>query len=170
MQTNHGPPQLLCISKLEKPSICSQHWCLSWKRSLQAPWKKKNQKWFHAASSLEKLVKLWDIAGEFLTPAEFATAMALGKEYLLTYKWLHSWSLEKDRKFICHCCKTSHFHPPCDELQVWKPQKTMVFSEGKTMLDTSLRCVTTFSFGVSSTKLTTKWCPKYRLTSPFSFD
>ena len=22
----------------------------------------------------------------------------------------------KGQEFICHCCKTSHFHPPCDEL------------------------------------------------------
>ena len=57
--------------------------------------KEEESKMIHAASSLEKLVKLWDIAGEFLTPAEFAKAMALRKEFLLTYKWLHSWSLER---------------------------------------------------------------------------
>ena len=50
----------------------------------------------------------------------------------------------KGQEFICHCGKTSHFHPPCDELQVWKPQKPIGVSEGRTMLDTSPRCATAF--------------------------
>ena len=59
--------------------------------------KKEEAKMISAASSLEKLVALWDQAGNFLTPAEFGKALALGKGFLLDYKWLSAWSLEKDR-------------------------------------------------------------------------
>ena len=50
-----------------------------------------------AASSLEKLVALWDEAGMFLTAEELGKAQALGKEFLLSYKFLNAWSLEKNR-------------------------------------------------------------------------
>ena len=59
--------------------------------------KEEEQKMIHAASSLEKLVKLVDSAGDFLTHGEYGAAFTLGKGFLLAYKWLNSWSLEKDR-------------------------------------------------------------------------
>ena len=88
--------------------------------------KEEESKMIHAASSLEKLVKLLDAAGEFLTPAEFATARVFADIQMASFL-----VFGKEQEFICHCCKTSHFHPPCDELQVWKPQKTMVFPRGR---------------------------------------
>ena len=50
------------------------------------------------AESLEKLVKLWDDAGAFLTAQEYAKSLGLASTFLAKYHWLHLWSLEKDRK------------------------------------------------------------------------
>ena len=71
--------------------------------------KEEEQNMIHAASSLEKLVKLWDTAGDFLTPGEFGKAFTLGKEFLLAYKWLNSWSLEKDRNSFAIVAKHHTF-------------------------------------------------------------
>ena len=108
--------------------------------------KEEEQKMIHAASSLEKLVKLWDTAGDFLTPGEFT----LGKEFLLAYKWLNSWSLEKDRNSIAIVAK----HHTFLHLLSLETQKNNGVSGVRIMWDTSLRCATKLS-------------PKYRLLVHF---
>ena len=117
--------------------------------------KEEESKMIHAASSLEKLVKLWDIAGEFLTPAEFATAMALGKEYLLTYKWLHSWSLEKDRNSFAIVAKHRTFIHLVMNCKFGNPKRQWCF-RGEDYVGHISKMCHNISFGVSSTKLTTK--------------
>jgi len=50
-----------------------------------------------AATSLEKLVQLWDTAGIIPTPAEYQQSLDLADDFLKRYEWLNKWSLEKDR-------------------------------------------------------------------------
>ena len=50
-----------------------------------------------AATSLEKLVLLWDEIGTFPTPAEYEQGLHLANAFLQSYDWLNKWSLEKDR-------------------------------------------------------------------------
>ena len=128
--------------------------------------KEEESKMIHAASSLEKLVKLWDTAGEFLTPAEFETAMALGKEFLLTYKWLHSWSLEKDRNSFAIVAKHHTFIHLVMNCKFGNPKRQWCF-RGEDYVGHISKMCHSISFGVSSTKLTTKLCPKYRLLVHF---
>ena len=47
--------------------------------------REEERKMISAATSLEKLVALWDEAGTFLSPSQFAKCLALGKEFLLAY-------------------------------------------------------------------------------------
>ena len=128
--------------------------------------KEEESKMIHEASSLEKLVKLWDIAGELLTPAEFATAMALGKEFLLTYKWLHSWPLEKDRNSFAIVAKHHTFIHLVMNCKFGNPKRQWCF-RGEDYVGHISKMCHSISFGVSSTKLTTKLCPEYRLLVHF---
>ena len=50
-----------------------------------------------AATSLEKLVLLWDEIGTFPTPAEYEQGLHLANAFLQSYDWLNKWTLEKDR-------------------------------------------------------------------------
>ena len=59
--------------------------------------KEEGQNMISAAKSLEKPVALWDAASTFLTSSGVKKAMDIGKEFLLAYKWLTAWSLEKGR-------------------------------------------------------------------------
>ena len=71
--------------------------------------REEERKMISAATSLEKLVALWDEAGTFLSPSQFAKCLALGKEFLLAYKWLNSWSLEKGRNSFAIIAKHHTF-------------------------------------------------------------
>ena len=162
MQTNHGPPQLLCISKLEKPSICSQHWCQSWKRFLQAPWKKKNQKWFMQPP----VWKSWWSCGALLVSS------------LPLQSLQQQWLLEKGFCWHTNGCipglwKRTGIHLPLLQnitlsSTLWwiaslETPKDNGVSEGNTMLDTSLRCVTAFLL-VSAPP---SWQPNYALNTGY---
>ena len=90
--------------------------------------KEEEQKMIHAASSLEKLVRLWDTAGDFLTPGEFGKANNYSwKRVFAGIQMAQLLVFGKGQEFICHCCKAPHFPPLANEQQVWKPKKTMVF-------------------------------------------
>ena len=62
-----------------------------------------------AASSLEKLVSIWDQGDTFLSPSEIAKTLALGKGFLDSYKWLN-W----DRKL--HSCNWDRKSEPSEEI------------------------------------------------------
>ena len=129
--------------------------------------KEEEQKMIHAASCLEKLVKLWDTAGDFLAPREFGKAFTLGKEFLLAYKWLNSWSLEKDRNSFAIVAKHHTFLHLLMNSKFGTPKKQWCFRGGDYLGHISKMCHSC-SFGVSSTKLTTKLSPKYKLLVHFT--
>ena len=78
-----------------------------------------------AASSLEKLVAIWDQGDTFLSPSEIAKTLALGKGFLDSYKWLNERSLEKGRNSF-HIVATPHIHPFVVEFKVPQPKGAMV--------------------------------------------
>ena len=115
-----------------------------------------------AAKSLEKLVALWDEAETFLTPSQFAQSMALGKEFLLSYKWLNSWSLEKDRNSFAIVIKHHTFIHLLLNSKYMNPRRQWCF-RGEDFVGHVSKMAHSISFGVSSTKISTKLCPKYRI-------
>ena len=124
------------------------------------------QKMLTAASSLEKLVQLWCDAGTFLTPREFAKAMTLGKEFLDAYKWLNAWSLEKGRNSFAIVAKHHTFIHMLWNSKFMNPTKHWCFL-GEDYVGHISKLAHSVSFGVSSTRLTLKICPKYRVLVHF---
>ena len=124
------------------------------------------QKMLTAASSLEKLVQLWCDAGTFLTPREFAKAMTLGTEFLDAYKWLNAWSLEKGRNSFAIVAKHHTFIHMLWNSKFMNPTKHWCFL-GEDYVGHISKLAHSVSFGVSSTRLTLKICPKYRVLVHF---
>ena len=124
--------------------------------------KEEEKKMLSAAKSLEKLVALWDEAGKFLTPAEFSKGMALGKEFLLAYKWLNAWSLEKGRHSFAIVVKQDTFIHLLWNSKFLNPKRHWNF-KGEDFVGRISRMAHSISFGVSSTRVSSKLCIKYRL-------
>ena len=124
--------------------------------------REEERKMISAAKSLEKLVALWDEAETFLTPSQFAKSMALGKEFLLSYKWLNSWSLEKDRNSFAIVIKHHTFIHLLLNSKYMNPRRQWCF-RGEDFVGHVSKMAHSISFGVSSTKISTKLCPKYRI-------
>ena len=164
MQTSHGLPKHPWTSKLEKPSTSCQQLCQSWKSSLAQAciWGKKKEKW----SLQPRAWKSWWLCGmkqrHFLTPSQFAKSMALGKEFLLSYKWLNSWSLEKDRNSFAIVIKHHTFIHLLLNSKYMNPRRQWCF-RGEDFVGHVSKMAHSISFGVSSTKISTKLCPKSRI-------
>ena len=122
----------------------------------------EQEKMLAAASSLEKLVALWDAADTFLTPAEFGKAHELGKEFLLSYKWLHSWGLEKKRNSFGIVAKHHSFMHLLENSRYLNPTRHWNF-RGEDFVGHISRMCHSISFGVSSTRVSFKLCQKYRV-------
>ena len=91
----------------------------------------------NAATSLKKLVQLWDDIGLCHTPAEYEEILSLGGSFLKSYAWLNAWSLEKDRMSFHVVAKHHSFLH-----LLWNHSVSM---------------------GVSPTKLSSKVVGKYRI-------
>ena len=128
--------------------------------------KEEEQKMISAAKSLEKLVALWDAASTFLTSSEVEKAMNLGKEFLLAYKWLHAWSLEKGRNSFSTVNKFHTFIHMWMGCKFTNPKKQWCF-KGEDYVGHISKMAHSISFGVSSTRISNKLCPKYRVLQHF---
>ena len=128
--------------------------------------KEEEQKMISAAKSLEKLVALWDAASTFLTSSEVEKAMNLGKEFLLAYKWLHAWSLEKGRNSFSIVNKFHTFIHMWMGCKFMNPKKQWCF-KGEDYVGHISKMAHSISFGVSSTRISNKICPKYRVLQHF---
>ena len=119
-----------------------------------------------AASSLEKLVSLWDAADLFLTEEQFAQSLTLGKEFLDSYKWLNSWSLEKGRNSFGIVAKFHTFIHLLWNCQFANPRGHWNF-RGEDFVGHMSKMAHSVSFGVSSCKISQKLAQKYRLLVHF---
>lgn len=119
-------------------------------------------KMLQAASSLEKLVSLWCGAESFLSTQQFNKSMALGKEFLVAYQWLNEWSLEKGRNSFAIVAKHHTFIHLLWNSKFMNPTRHWCFL-GEDYVGHMSKLAHSVSFGVSSTKLTTKISPKYRV-------
>ena len=126
----------------------------------------EEQQMITAAKSLEKLVQLWDEADIFLTAGEYAKAKALGKGFLDSYKWLHEWSLEKGRNSFHVVAKHHTFIHLLWNSKYLNPRKHWCF-KGENFVGHISKMAHSVSFGVSSTRLTQKIFPKYRILLHF---
>lgn len=115
-----------------------------------------------AATSLEKLVAIRDQGDTFLSPSEFGKPLALGKVFLDSYKWLHEWSLEKGRNSFHIVAKHHTFIHLLWNAKFLNPKVQWCF-RGEDFVGHVSKMAPSVSFGVSSTKLTQKMAPKYRV-------
>ena len=114
-----------------------------------------------AASSLEKLVAIWDQGDTFLSPSELAKAFDLGQRFLDSYKWLNEWSLEKGKNSFHIVAKHHTFIHSLWNSKFLTPKVQWCF-RGEDFVGHVSKLAHSVSFGVSITKFTQKMAPKYR--------
>ena len=119
-----------------------------------------------AAESLEKLVSLWDGASTILTAAEYEESLALGKAFLDAYLFLHHWSLEKDRCSFHIVAKHHTFIHLLWNSRYLNPRMQWCF-KGEDFVGQISKLTHSISMGVSSTRLSLKVAPKYRVLLHF---
>jgi len=127
--------------------------------SLEKP---HEQKMISAATSLEKLVALWDEAGPVLTDREFSRSLNLGKGFLDDYSWLHDWSLEKDRNSFPVVAKHHTFIHLVWGCKFLNPRMQWCF-RSEDFVGQLSRLAHSISMGVASSKLSLKIAIKYRV-------
>ena len=120
------------------------------------------QKMVSAATSLEKLVALWDGAGIVLTPAEFSKSLTLGKGFLDDYAWLNQWSLEKDRKSFHITAKHHTFIHLLWNSKFLNPRLHMCFKSEDFVGQVS-KVAHSISMGVASARISQKFAAKYKV-------
>ena len=117
-----------------------------------------------AVEDMAKLTDLLDQGDVFLTNGEWLKAMKLGESFLKKYSSLSAWALEKGRSD-----ETSHFSTfshLVENAKFLNPKTHWTFSSedfvGKMSILTS-----SVSPGVSSTRVSAKVAPKYRILLHF---
>ena len=115
-----------------------------------------------AATSLEKLVRLWDEMGVFPTDAEYAQSLALAATFLQSYDWLNKWSLEKHRMSFHIVAKLHSFLYLVWDSKYLNPKLHCCF-KGEDFVGQVSKLTHSVSMGVSSVRLSTKLAPKYRI-------
>lgn len=115
-----------------------------------------------AATSLEKLVRLWDDMGVFPTAAEYKQSLCLASAFLQSYDWLNKWSLEKDRMSFHVVAKHHSFLHLVWDSQYLNPKLHWCF-KGEDFVGQISKLTHSVSMGVSSVRLSTKVAPKYRI-------
>ena len=116
----------------------------------------------NAATSLEKLVQLWDEMGVCPTPAQYEQTMSLGGSFLKSYAWLNAWSLEKGRMSFHVVAKHHSFLHLLWNSKHLNPKLQWCF-QGEDYVGQVSRLAHSVSMGVSSTKLSSKVVGKYRI-------
>ena len=115
-----------------------------------------------AATSLKKLVGIWDNADVFLSPAEHHQSLDLAGEFLRKYDWLNKWSLEKDRMSFHIVPKHHSFIHMVWGSKHLNPRAQWCF-KAEDFVGQISRLTSSVSMGVSSTRLSLKVAPKYRI-------
>ena len=118
------------------------------------------QKMVSAATSLEKLVVLWDGAGIVLTLAEFSKCLTLGKWLLDDYAWLNQWSLVKDRKSFHITAKHHTFIHLLWNSKFLNPGLHMCFKSEHFVGQVS-KVARSISMGVASARISQTFAAKY---------
>ena len=114
------------------------------------------------ATSLEKLVKVWDDAGTFLTSPQYQKGLKLAGDFLTSYAWLNQWSLEKDRMSFHIVPKHHSFIHLVWNSKFLNPRIQWCF-KAEDFVGQVSRLTHSVSMGVSSTRLSLKVAPKYRI-------
>ena len=114
------------------------------------------------ATSLEKLVKLWDEADTFLTSSQYQKGLKLAGDFLRSYAWLNQWSLEKDRMSFHIVPKHHSFIHLVWNSKFLNPRTQWCF-KAEDFVGQVARLTHSVSMGVSSTRLSLKVAPKYRI-------
>ena len=119
-----------------------------------------------AVKNMAALIHLFDEADVFLTNDEWLQAMKLGDEFSNLYSYLSSWALEKGRNLFNIVMKHHTFQHLVQNSKFLNPKTHWTFSSedfvGKMSILTA-----SVSPGVSSTRLSLKVAPKYRILLHF---
>lgn len=119
-----------------------------------------------AVEDMAKLTDLFDQGDVFLTNGEWLKAMKLGESFLKKYSSLSAWALEKGRSLFHIVMKHHTFQHLVENAKFLNPKTHWTFSSedfvGKMSILTS-----SVSPGVSSTRVSAKVAPKYRILLHF---
>ena len=119
-----------------------------------------------AVNDMAALIHLFDEADVFLTNDEWLQAMELGDSFSTQYSHLSDWALEKGRTLFNIVMKHHTFQHLLENAKFLNPKTHWTFSSedfvGKMSILTA-----SVSPGVSSTRLSLKVAPKYRILLHF---
>ena len=115
-----------------------------------------------AAHSLEKLVQLWDEADIVLTTEEHAKSLSLGTAFLSAYAWLQNWSSEQGRNSFAVAAKHHTFIHLLWNSKHLNPRMHWCF-KSEDFVGQIAKLTHSISMGVSSSRLSLKVAPKYRV-------
>ena len=119
-----------------------------------------------AVNDMAALIHLFDEADVFLTNDEWLQAMELGDSFSTQYSHLSGWALEKGRTLFNIVMKHHTFQHLLENAKFLNPKTHWTFSSedfvGKMSILTA-----SVSPGVSSTRLSLKVAPKYRILLHF---
>lgn len=119
-----------------------------------------------ALDCMSQLIAHFDQSNAFLTEVEWGHAMSLATGFLDRYAYLSAWALEKGRTLFNIVIKHHTFQHLVENSKYLNPRVHWCFASedfvGKVSILTA-----SVNPGVSSTKLTTKLAPKYRILLHF---
>ena len=115
-----------------------------------------------ALDAISRIIKLYDDADAFLTEAEWLKVMGLSEKFQDRYAYLSSWALEEGRKKINIVMKSHTFQHLVENSNFLNPKTHWTFSSEDFVGKISI-VASSVSPGVSSTKISAKLAPKYRV-------
>ena len=156
---SHGPGTLSWTARVLRQGICLPALTPGIQVAFADTMHAFEKNMITAATSLEKLVRVWDDMGVFPTAAEYKQSLCLASAFLQSDDWLNKWSLEKDRLSFHLVAKHHSFSVG---QPVSQPKLHWCF-KGEDFVGQISKLTHSVSMGVSSFRLSTKVAPKYRI-------
>ena len=119
-----------------------------------------------ALDAISRIIKLYDDADASLTEAEWLKVMGLCEKFQDRSAYLSSWALEEGRKKINIVMKSHTCQHRVDHFKFLNPKTHWTFSSEDFVGKISI-VASSVSPGVSSTKISAKLAPKYRVLLHF---
>jgi hypothetical protein len=120
----------------------------------------------HSVEEMVELIQLFDQGDVFLTESEWVKAMKLGDGFLKNYDYPSAWALEKGITLFHIVMKHHTFQHLIVNSKKLNPNAHWTFSSEDFVERISILAASV-SPGVSSTKLSSKLTPKYRILLHF---
>jgi len=112
--------------------------------------------------NLVNLVKVFDDAGVFLSPDEYARALEKAEQFLEDYSWLNKWACDNGRQHFHIVMKFHTFIHLVHNSRYLNPKFHWCF-KSEDFVGRISRLAHSVSMGVRSTRISLKVSPKYRV-------